>query len=267
MAAPARPRRTAAASSSRRSSPMSRNCSASTRPPASSSPPACPEDFELDADSEQLFRVLMNLCRNSVEAMRADDDPATVKRLSITAARMGTTALIGVEDTGPGLPQRRARTCFPPSRARRGPAAPASAWRSRRNSCAPMAARWNCARIAASAPISKSGCPTRRCRWRTGTRPPQPRTATPPGVTVRHEAPALAKSAAAAYLHFSARNGLKSDPQRTTKPLRCDGTPNRPISSHCAPVAQLDRAPDYESGGQRFESFRARHFFPKKISV
>ena len=26
-----------------------------------------------------------------------------------------------------------------------------------------------------------------------------------------------------------------------------------------APVAQLDRAPDYESGGRRFESFRARH--------
>src|SRR5206468_7263804 len=30
--------------------------------------------------------------------------------------------------------------------------------------------------------------------------------------------------------------------------------------AHRAPVAQLDRAPDYESGGQRFESFRARHF-------
>ena len=28
-----------------------------------------------------------------------------------------------------------------------------------------------------------------------------------------------------------------------------------------APVAQLDRASDYESEGQRFESFRARHFF------
>ena len=28
----------------------------------------------------------------------------------------------------------------------------------------------------------------------------------------------------------------------------------------CAPVAQLDRAPDYEFGGRRFESFRARHF-------
>lgn len=29
----------------------------------------------------------------------------------------------------------------------------------------------------------------------------------------------------------------------------------------CAPVAQLDRAPDYESGGQEFESLRARQIF------
>jgi hypothetical protein len=29
--------------------------------------------------------------------------------------------------------------------------------------------------------------------------------------------------------------------------------------AHIAPVAQLDRAPDYESGGQEFESLRARH--------
>ena len=26
-----------------------------------------------------------------------------------------------------------------------------------------------------------------------------------------------------------------------------------------APVAQLDRVPDYESGGRTFESYRARH--------
>ncbi len=31
--------------------------------------------------------------------------------------------------------------------------------------------------------------------------------------------------------------------------------------SPCAPVAQLDRAPDYESGGRGFESLRALHFF------
>ncbi|QKV19406.1 sensor histidine kinase [Oricola thermophila] len=71
-----------------------------------------PDDFELDADSEQLFRVLMNLCRNSVEAMRGDDDPATVKRLTVSAARMGTTALISVEDTGPGLPKKARENLF-----------------------------------------------------------------------------------------------------------------------------------------------------------
>ncbi|VTZ58941.1 hypothetical protein EMEDMD4_10117 [Sinorhizobium medicae] len=34
-----------------------------------------------------------------------------------------------------------------------------------------------------------------------------------------------------------------------------------------APVAQLDRAPDYESGGQEFESLRVRHFlfFPANM--
>src|ERR1700756_2655525 len=31
------------------------------------------------------------------------------------------------------------------------------------------------------------------------------------------------------------------------------------MSAKNAPVAQLDRAPDYESGGQEFESLRARH--------
>jgi signal transduction histidine kinase len=71
-----------------------------------------PEDFELDADSEQLFRVLMNLCRNSVQAMRFDTDPTTVRRLSIAAARIGTTALISVEDTGPGLPQKARENLF-----------------------------------------------------------------------------------------------------------------------------------------------------------
>ena len=30
-------------------------------------------------------------------------------------------------------------------------------------------------------------------------------------------------------------------------------------ATRAAPVAQLDRAPDYESGGQEFESLRARH--------
>ena len=35
-------------------------------------------------------------------------------------------------------------------------------------------------------------------------------------------------------------------------------------NSASAPVAQLDRAPGYELGGRRFESFRARHHKSKK---
>jgi hypothetical protein len=31
------------------------------------------------------------------------------------------------------------------------------------------------------------------------------------------------------------------------------------MASANAPVVQLDRIPDYESGGRRFESFRVRH--------
>lgn len=66
------------------------------------------EDFELNVDSEQLFRVLSNLCRNAVQAMERDDssDGAAVKRLTLSAGRIGTTAIIGVEDTGPGLPKK-----------------------------------------------------------------------------------------------------------------------------------------------------------------
>jgi len=73
-----------------------------------------PEDFELNVDSEQLFRVLSNLCRNSVQAMERDQsiDDATVKRLTISAGRIGTMAIIGVEDTGPGLPQKARDNLF-----------------------------------------------------------------------------------------------------------------------------------------------------------
>lgn len=65
---------------------------------------AVPADFEVDADSEQLFRVLNNLCRNAVQAMVADQDAAVVRRLTVAAAREGGVARITVEDTGPGLP-------------------------------------------------------------------------------------------------------------------------------------------------------------------
>ena len=73
---------------------------------------AVPGDFEVDADSEQLFRVLANLSRNAVEAMSADRDPSIVRRLTVEAQRSGAVARILVSDTGPGLPRKARENLF-----------------------------------------------------------------------------------------------------------------------------------------------------------
>ncbi|MCO5063635.1 MAG: HAMP domain-containing histidine kinase [Rhizobiaceae bacterium] len=70
------------------------------------------QGFEIDADSEQLFRILTNLCRNAVEAMVADRDSAVVRRLTLSAERHGSVSRVLVEDTGPGLPQKARQNLF-----------------------------------------------------------------------------------------------------------------------------------------------------------
>jgi len=69
-------------------------------------------DFEVDADSEQLFRVLMNLSRNAIQAMAADDRGSVVRRLTISAERQGSVSRILVTDTGPGLPVKARENLF-----------------------------------------------------------------------------------------------------------------------------------------------------------
>jgi signal transduction histidine kinase len=69
-------------------------------------------DFEVDADSEHLFRVLTNLCRNAVEAMSGDREAAVVRRLTVSAERAGSISRILVADTGPGLPQKARENLF-----------------------------------------------------------------------------------------------------------------------------------------------------------
>lgn len=68
--------------------------------------------FEVDADSDQLFRVLSNLCRNAVQAMSGDDDEAVVRRLTVSAERIGSVSRILVTDTGPGLPAKARENLF-----------------------------------------------------------------------------------------------------------------------------------------------------------
>jgi signal transduction histidine kinase len=69
-------------------------------------------DIEVDADPDQLFRVLMNLCRNSGQALEADTDRVIVKRIMVEAGRRGAVVTIRVADTGPGVPDRARENMF-----------------------------------------------------------------------------------------------------------------------------------------------------------
>ena len=71
-------------------------------------------DVEVDADPEQLFRVLMNLCRNALEAVSDDADPAVIRRIWVEGERQGAVAEIRICDTGPGVPARARENLFQP---------------------------------------------------------------------------------------------------------------------------------------------------------
>ena len=73
---------------------------------------AVPPDLEVDADSEQLFRVLLNLLRNAVQAMEQAEGEACVQRLTVKAERTGSVVRITVTDTGPGVPEKARENLF-----------------------------------------------------------------------------------------------------------------------------------------------------------
>jgi signal transduction histidine kinase len=69
-----------------------------------------PRDLEIDADPEQLFRVLYNLCRNSLQALETDD--GTKKAITVSASRTDDRVQVTVDDTGPGMPQKAKENLF-----------------------------------------------------------------------------------------------------------------------------------------------------------
>jgi signal transduction histidine kinase len=62
------------------------------------------ETLEVDADRDQLFRVLSNLCRNAVQALESEGGAAG--EIAVSARREGAVTIIEVADTGPGVPER-----------------------------------------------------------------------------------------------------------------------------------------------------------------
>ena len=65
---------------------------------------AVERNLRVDADPDQLFRVVLNLSRNALQAMegRAPIDPGR-DQLRITGQREGAVVVIEVSDTGPGV--------------------------------------------------------------------------------------------------------------------------------------------------------------------
>jgi signal transduction histidine kinase len=65
-----------------------------------------PDELTVEADRDQLYRVLLNLARNAVEA--------GAHRLACTAARENGVIAIEIADDGPGLPPKARDNLFRP---------------------------------------------------------------------------------------------------------------------------------------------------------
>jgi signal transduction histidine kinase len=61
-------------------------------------------EIKVDADRDQLYRVLSNLCRNAVQALESEGDRGG--EIVIAAWREGSVTVIEVRDSGPGVAER-----------------------------------------------------------------------------------------------------------------------------------------------------------------
>ena len=71
-----------------------------------------PQTINLNADRDQIFRVLANLVRNALEALRQADPPVNDPEIEVTARQEGETAIIKVSDNGPGVPAKVRENLF-----------------------------------------------------------------------------------------------------------------------------------------------------------
>jgi len=85
-------------------------------------------EFEINADRDEIYRVLLNLARNGVQAMQgnvnrddqhisandltADATDLQFDQITMTAARTDAGVVIEVSDTGPGLPEGARNNLF-----------------------------------------------------------------------------------------------------------------------------------------------------------
>jgi signal transduction histidine kinase len=76
-------------------------------------------EVEIDADRDQLFRILMNLIRNAVESVEAAMLSGAIAgegAVRVNAWRQGSVTVIEVRDNGPGVPDKVRHHLFEPFR-------------------------------------------------------------------------------------------------------------------------------------------------------
>ena len=67
--------------------------------------------IQVDADAEQLYRLVLNLIRNAVEALVAQGGAG---RICVRAERLGQRVVLEIADTGPGIPPNLHARLFQP---------------------------------------------------------------------------------------------------------------------------------------------------------
>jgi signal transduction histidine kinase len=61
----------------------------------------------IDADPDQLFRVVLNLVRNAAQALESRaDHPAAIDQIRVMGRREGAVTILEISDTGPGVPSK-----------------------------------------------------------------------------------------------------------------------------------------------------------------
>jgi signal transduction histidine kinase len=66
--------------------------------------------LHIDADPEQLFRILLNLLRNAEQAIKGRDGA----EIRVSASRNGRRTLIHISDNGAGIPEKIRERLFQP---------------------------------------------------------------------------------------------------------------------------------------------------------
>ncbi len=70
-----------------------------------------PPDLLIDADRDQLYRVLNNLIRNAVQALVQQQESRT-NEIRVSAQRNNSAVVCDVSDDGPGIPEKIRKTLF-----------------------------------------------------------------------------------------------------------------------------------------------------------